>query len=46
MIPYLDPPNDIVAYNRASWDSLAFKNSRLTIPAPSEEIQRSTGGRP
>ncbi len=37
----LDPADDIVAYNRAAWDSLVRKNDRWTIPVSSEEIQRA-----
>jgi SAM-dependent methyltransferase len=37
----LDPSDDIVAYNRAAWDSLVRKNDRWTIPVSSEEIQRA-----
>ena len=41
MNPNLDPVDDIVAYNRAAWDSLVRKNDRWTIPVSSEEIQRA-----
>ena len=37
----LDPADDIVAYNRAAWDSLVRKNDRWTIPVSSEEIRRA-----
>lgn len=37
----LDPADDIVAYNRAAWDSLVRKNDRWTIPVSPEEIQRA-----
>ncbi len=33
--------DDIVAYNRAAWDSLVRKNDRWTIPVSSEEIQHA-----
>ncbi len=41
MNPKLDPVDDIVAYNRAAWDSLVRKNDRWTIPVSSEEMQRA-----
>ena len=37
----LDPADDIVAYNRAAWDSQVRKSNRWTIPVSSEEIQRA-----
>tara|TARA_R110002049_G_scaffold4601_5_gene32821 strand:- start:1136798 stop:1137607 length:810 start_codon:yes stop_codon:yes gene_type:complete len=37
----LDPAHDIVAYNRAAWDSQVRKKNRWTIPVSSEEIQRA-----
>lgn len=41
MKPSVDPADDIVAYNRAAWDSQVRKNNRWTIPVSSEEIQRA-----
>ncbi|MCP4886061.1 MAG: class I SAM-dependent methyltransferase [Planctomycetaceae bacterium] len=36
-----DPADDIVAYNRAAWDSQVRKKNRWTVPVSSEEIQRA-----
>ena len=37
----LDPADDVVAYNRAAWDSQVRKGNRWTIPVSPEEIQRA-----
>ena len=39
-----DPSDDILAYNRAAWDSRVRKNDRWTIPVSKEEIQRARNG--
>lgn len=41
MNPNLDPASDIVAYNRAAWDSQVRKKNRWTIPVSSAEIERA-----
>lgn len=41
MTPPLDPSDDIVAWNRAAWDSQVRKQNRWTIPVSSEEVQRA-----
>ncbi|WP_145285958.1 class I SAM-dependent methyltransferase [Pirellulimonas nuda] len=37
----LDPADDIVAYNRAAWNSQVRKRNRWTIPVSPEEIERA-----
>ncbi len=37
----VNPADDVVAYNRAAWDSQVRKNNRWTIPVSSEAIQRA-----
>ncbi|XZE52898.1 class I SAM-dependent methyltransferase [Planctomycetaceae bacterium SH139] len=41
MASNFDPADDIVAYNRAAWDSQVRKKNRWTIPVSPEEIQRA-----
>jgi len=41
MTENLDPADDIVAYNRAAWDSQVRKKNRWTIPVSVEAIQRA-----
>lgn len=44
MNPNIDPAADIVAYNRAAWDSQVRKGNRWTIPVTPEEIERAREG--
>ena len=41
MTQRIDPATDIVAYNRAAWDSQVRRKNRWTIPVSPEEIQRA-----
>lgn len=44
MNPNIDPAADIVAYNRAAWDSQVRKGNRWTVPVTPEEIERAREG--